>query len=165
VDWKDIPDFPGYSVHFTGTIRNERTYRPMAVQINQHGTVYVGMVIDGQQYKRSVALIVARAFLPPPEPVTFDTPIHLDGDQTNNHVENLMWRPYWFAIRYQRQFRNEMSVPEQIQDVRTGERYNNSMHAATTFGLLDREIYQSMTNRTYVWPTYQEFRIVRKNGA
>jgi len=93
----------------------------------------------------------------------FDTPIHLDGDTMNNHIDNLMWRPRWFAVKYQRQFNEpHPSIRGQIQDIETGYRFNDSWHAATTFGLLDKEIRESIIQRTYVWPTYQRFRIVHK---
>lgn len=75
-----------------------------------------------------------------------------------------MWRPRWFAVKYARQFRdpNVPHIREQIQDINSGYRYNDSLHAATTFGLLDKEIRESIIRRTYVWPTYQRFRIVHK---
>lgn len=162
MQWREIEEFPGYSVSSHGQIRNDETGRILALQRNQHGVVNVGLVRDGAQFKRSVALLVCEAFLDE-RLENFDTPIHLDGDHMNNHIDNLMWRPRWFAVKYQRQFRNPRpSIPEQIQEISTGWRYNDSWHAATTFGLLDREIKASIIARTYVWPTYQRFRIVHK---
>ena len=66
--------------------------------------VFVGLFRDQEQYKRSVALLVAKAFLKQPSEF-FDTPINLNGDRLDNQVINLMWRPRWFAIKYNRQFR------------------------------------------------------------
>lgn len=160
MDWREIEDFPGYSVNILGNIRNDRTGRILALQRNQHGIVHVGLVRDGVQYKRSVALLVCETWLTE-QLEYFDTPIHLDGDQSNNHIDNLMWRPRWFAVKYQRQFQDpHPSIDKQIQEIHTGYRYNNSWHAATTFGLLDREIRQAIIGRTFVWPTYQIFQIV-----
>lgn len=162
MQWKEIEDFPGYSVSNFGRIRNDDTDRILALQRNQHGVVNVGLVKDGMQYKRSVALLVCLAWLPE-QLEAFDTPIHLDGDPSNNHIDNLMWRPRWFAMKYQRQFKGPVpSIREQIQELTTGYRYNNSMHAATTYGLLDKEIRDSIVHRTYVWPTYQRFRVVHQ---
>lgn len=163
MDWREIEDFPGYSVNKFGDVRNDDTGRLLALQRNQHGIINVGLVRGGLQYKRSVALLVCRAWLEDALEA-FDTPIHLDGDSSNNHIDNLMWRPRWFAVKYQRQF-SDPNIPhirEQIQDTTTGYRYNNSMEAATTFGLLDKEIRESIIQRTYVWPTYQRFRVVHK---
>lgn len=145
-----------------GRIRNDDTDRILTLTVNQHGVVQVGLVRNGAQFKRSVALLVAQAFLDPPHPETFDTPIHLDGDKFNNHIDNLMWRPRWFAVRYQRQFslNIEPSIPQPIKEIHTRQRFDDSWHAATTFGLLDREILSSVMHRTYVWPTYQQFRVL-----
>lgn len=162
MEFKPIDEFPGYSVSNFGRVRNDNTDRIMTLTINQHGIVQVGLVRGGMQFKRSVALLVARAFLDPPHPDTFDTPIHLDGDKFNNHIDNLMWRPRWFAIRYQRQFssKRDIAIDRPIREVHTKQRFKNSWEAATMFGLLDREILSSIVNRTYVWPTYQQFRVI-----
>lgn len=163
MDWEPISEFPGYSVHYEGFVRNDATGRILRSTWTrrQHGMVQVGLMYDGMQYKRGVALLVARAFLEPPALSTFDTPINLDGDRRNNHVSNLMWRPRWFAIKYHRQFYNNvLGFDEPIMDVESGERFHNSLEAATKYGLLDREILTATLNRTYVWPTYQRFRLV-----
>ncbi len=97
--WRPIEAFPGYSVSDHGRIRADKSGRILQLNLNQYGLVQVGLMREGVQYHRSVPLLVARAFLEPPfEP--FDTPINLDGDRHNNHVDNLVWRPRWFAIRY-----------------------------------------------------------------
>ena len=111
------------------------------------------------QYKRSLTLLVAEEFLPPTGRPAFDTPINLNGDRTDNHYTNLMWRPLWFARKYTKQFSDDhITCAYPIEDVETREFYKNSMDAATTLGLLDVEIYLSMCNNTYVWPTGQIFR-------
>ena len=162
MDFQVIDDFPTYSVNSLGQIRNDDTDRIMALTMNQHGVVQVGLMRHGVQHKRSVALLVAKAFLDPPALEAFDTPIHLDGDRFNNRVDNLMWRPRWFAIKYQQQFVDFHGplIPNKMIEIKTKAKVKNSWHAATKFGLLDEEIYQAAVNRTYVWPTYQYFRII-----
>lgn len=163
MDWREIDEFPDYSVSNEGQVSNNRTGRILALTRNQHGIVQVGLTKDLLQYKRSVTLLVARAFLDPPAILTFTTPINLDGDRTNNHIENLMWRPKWFAIRYHKQFNNERrGFREPIMETHTGEKFKNSWQAATKYGLLDREILIATLNRTYVWPTYQQFRVIKQ---
>lgn len=159
--WEPIPEFPGYSVSYAGAVRNDETDRILSPTINQNNVLQVGLVKEGTQYKRGVALLVARAFLPPPFPEAFNTPINLDGDRTNNHVDNLMWRPRWFAIQYHRQFYNgKRGFREPVVETNTGERFPSSWEAAIKYGLLDREIMIATLNMTYVWPTYQEFRVI-----
>lgn len=160
MEWSPIVEFPGYSVSREGQVRNDDTGRIMVLTENQHGITQVGLMKEGKQFKRGVALLVARAFLPAHPHEAFNTPINLDGDRTNNHVDNLMWRPRWFAIMYHRQFHNDKrGFKEPVIDTKTNEWFPTSWAAATKYGLLDREIMMATLNRTYVWPTYQEFRL------
>jgi hypothetical protein len=160
-NWESIDLFPGYSVSDEGRIRADKSGRLLSLNINQYGVLQVGLMRNGQQYHRSVPLLVAKAFLPiiggP-----FDTPINMDGDRLNNRVTNLAWRPRWFAIKYNRQFRhpypNPILVP--IVDVKSGEISENSLECAKKYGLLEDDLVLSILNRTYVWPTYQEFTIL-----
>jgi hypothetical protein len=89
----------------------------------------------------------------------FDHVIQLDGDRSNCRADNLMWRPRWFAIRYHRQWRtpHPYRVADPIYDVATELVYDGTAGVAITFGLLEKEILFSILNRTYVWPTYQQF--------
>ena len=121
----------------------------------------VGPRLDHIQHKRSLTVLVADAFLPPPPNPSFNTPIQLDGDRANNDVENLMWRPRWFAVKYHLQFhrpRRGFIVP--IVEIHTGETFPTSWEAAIKYGLLNSEIRDAAMNRTFVWPTYQEFRVL-----
>src|SRR3954463_11128186 len=124
MEFKPIDGFPGYSISSYGRVRNDETDRILALTRNQHGVVQVGLMRDGLQYKRGVALLVARAFLDPPAIETFDTPINLDGDRCNNHIDNLMWRPRWFAVKFHQQFDGHIpKINEPIQEIHTGLRF------------------------------------------
>ncbi len=159
--WMPIERFPDYSVSDHGNIRADKSGRILSLSENQYGLVQVGMMRDGQQFHRSVPLLVARAFLPPTHG-PFDTPINLDGDRHNNHVDNLVWRPRWFAIKYNQQFKYpyEFPIMEAIIDLKTEELSENSFECAKRYGLLEQDLVYSILNRTYVWPTYQEFGIL-----
>lgn len=164
-EWRPVIGFPDYEVSNLGRVFNKVTERYMVPQKNQQGILNVGISRDKVQHKRSLARLVANAFLQPLEtPTTFDTPIHLDGDLTNCRVDNLMWRPRWFAVKYHKQFRNNQRgflVP--IEEIHTGEQFETSWDAATKYGLIDKEIRVAAINRTYVWPTYQAFRVLDLN--
>ena len=105
-----------------GRIRTNKTGRILALNVNQFGLLQVGMMRDGEQLHRSVPLLVAKAFLPQRDGA-FDTPINLDGDRYNNHINNLQWRPRWFAIKYNHQFKypSHFTISEPIVDLKTGE--------------------------------------------
>ena len=167
-NWASIPSFPGYSVSDTGLVRNDETERVLVRLVNPHGNVYVGLVHDGQQFNRSVARLVAEAFLPRHHYHAFDTPINLDGDRTHLGVTNLMWRPRWFAVKYHQQFKKVWSENRAIVDVDSGARYRNSMYAAKTHGLLALNVFEWALMYDYymdkevegVFPTNQRFRLV-----
>jgi hypothetical protein len=159
--WREILDFPGYSVSNYGRIRTDKTGRVLVTYENQFGLLQVGMMQNGIQCHRSVPLLVAYTFIPQPSEA-FDTPINLDGDRHNNHVDNLLWRPRWFAVRYNRQFRgpqlNHISTP--IVNIQTGDISENSFECAKRYGLLEEDLILSIATRTYVWPLYQEFGVL-----
>lgn len=157
--WADLLEFPGYSVSDYGRVLNTTTGVFITTCLNTRQLAIVGLMKRGVQHKRSLPLLVASAFISKPSNPSFDTPINLDGDRLNNHFSNLAWRPLWFARKYRAQFSDyHVSFNQPIEDVETREQYENSMHAAIVNGLLDTEIYLSMLNNTYVWPTGQIFR-------
>lgn len=162
MDLRVIEDFPDYSISEDGLVVNNHTGRQLSLTINQRGLVQVGLVKHGRQCKRSVSLLVAKTFLDPPALEAFNTPIHLDGDRLNNRIDNLMWRPRWFAVKYQQQFERWRGpkVPQRIIEINTKMKFKSSWHAAKQFGLLDQDIADAIEHRTYVWPTYQQFRIL-----
>lgn len=159
--WRIILDFPRYEVSTYGRVRNRFTDRIMRMNQNQSGLLYVGLVDEqGVQHIKSVPLLVARAFLLRPYGA-FDTPINLNGDRLNNHVDNLMWRPRWFARRYNRQFVEPYKYPIErtIEDLQTGDLFENSFHVATTYGVLEEDVVMSIKHRTNVWPIDRYFAV------
>src|SRR3954452_2344535 len=126
-EWVPIRGFPGYSVNPLGQVRNDSTDRILNTRINQYGVPYVGMMREFRQCIRSLPLLVATAFLPEPNEI-FDTPINLDGDRSNCNVDNLMWRPRWYAIYYVNQFKERYVNPIEapVRAVETEEVFGDS---------------------------------------
>lgn len=157
-EWRQINEFRAYSVSDRGRIRNDITDRIMVLSPNQTGIVYVGLMHNGVQYKRSVARLVAEAFIDSPNS-NHDTPMFLDGDRNNLATDNVVYRPRWYAINYMRQFEERFHSPISypLREIASGDVYDNSWHASTHNGLLEKEVVFSVLNATYVWPTYQQF--------
>lgn len=167
-EWRVVQGFESYSISTLGRVRSDIVYkngntgRIITASMNQRGLAYVGLVKNGIQHKRSVALMVAHAFIMTARPLSFTTPINLDGDRMNNRVENLLWRPLWFARKYFRQFEYPHArISHPIVEVKSEQVFENSWEAALTHGLLDQEIFEAIHDKTYVWPTYQRFEVVR----
>lgn len=159
--WEPIRGFPGYSISPQGKVRHDKNKRLVRPRYNQYGTPYVGLMKGWQQYTRSLSRLVATTFLSSPTDI-FNTPIHLDGDPTNCHVENLMWRPRWYAVKYKRQFEHRYPDPIEapVHAIDEGERFPDSFTAAIRYGLLEKEVVLSIRNRTPAWPTYQQFELL-----
>lgn len=163
--WAEILGFDGYSVSTLGRIRSDISGRILISYPNQSGLMQIGLVRAGRQEHRSVPLLVAKAFVPIPEG-PYDTPINLDGNRQNNRVDNLAWRPRWFAVKYHRQFQRpdlieKLFIGFPFEDMATGEITANSLECAKAYGLLHDDLIVSLIHNTYVWPTYQQFRLVQ----
>lgn len=162
--WLSIREFPTYAVSNHGRIRNEDTDRIMAVYENQRGIIYVGMMRDGVQHKRSLDLLVAEAFLGPPPRPTFESLIHLNGDITNSRADNLMWRPTWFRIQYHAQF-NRRDLPRvlvPVYVVDTDEVFRNSRELAIRYGVLEKDVALACNNYENVWPVDYQVRVYKE---
>lgn len=153
--FRPIPQFPDYAVSSLGRVVNQHTGRDMKISLNGRGIPIVGMMFNGTQYKRSVPVMVAQAFLESPIHESFDSVIHLDGDRRNCRASNLMWRPHWFVVRYHQQFRSRGNLKflTPVYCNETEELFENSAHMAMTYGLLERDIVESFVNGHMIWPT------------
>lgn len=156
--WKEVPNFPLYLVHPEGRVRRKDRQHEVRVHMNQQDVAYVSLMREDEQFHRGLARLVAQVFIPKSLDA-FDTPINLDGDRTNCHVDNLMWRPRWFAIQYHMQFKQRWPEPIEVplREMESGDLYDNSWHVVTTFGLLEKDVVGSVENYTVCWPTYQRF--------
>ncbi len=160
--WLRITEFPRYSVSDQGRVRNDQTGRLMIPALNQLGIPHVGLNHGGVNYRRSLAPLVARAFLRPHHQPAFDTPINLNGDREDNAVGNLMWRPRWFSVAFHRQFRmDRVAVWEEIIELDTGEIFKHSREVVVRFGLLDFDVAQCIEFGKRIWPTHQRFGLLR----
>ena len=88
--WKVISDFPNYSVSDTGLVKNNKTNKILKPYINKNrGYCYVKLQQEGRQKGIHIAQLVARCFIP--NPYSKKTINHIDGNKSNNCVENLAW--------------------------------------------------------------------------
>jgi hypothetical protein len=154
-----IPGFLNYQVTSDGRVINSRTGRDMIFTPTQAGDPTVGLMKNGKQYRRSVRVLVAEAFVEGQDEF-YDTPIQLDGNRDNVRADNLLWRPRWFAWRYVRQFRDP--IPSwyyigPIMDTSTGMQYRTIYEAAVTNGNLCEDIHNSVLYDTPVFPVGEKY--------
>lgn len=155
--WSNISEFPTYAISTYGRVMNTESHKPIRESVNTNGVVKVGLVSGGKQYTRSVALLVAEAFVPGRNE-QFDTPVHIDGISINNRRDNIIWRPKWFAHEYKSQFR-DISKHNRgpVFDLTTKIWYDTLLDAAMGNVLLIKDIMRSIATKEECWPTRNVF--------
>lgn len=160
--WVEIEGFEDYLISTSGNVKNHQG-RLLSLRVNAQDITMVGLSQDGKQHMRAVDLLVAHAFLEPPQFSAFTSVIHLNGVRSDNHVNNLMWRPRWFAVKYHRQFKedlfNDWNAPIYIMD--TDEVFNNPREIAVKYGVLERSVHEAVVNHSQVWPYGWDLRYAR----
>lgn len=161
-EWRDLSMFPNYCVSDLGNVRTIKTGRILKRSKNQQGHLKVNLTEAGHIHTRNVNHLVAKTFLDEPPREDFYSVIHRDGDKTNCAAANLMWRPRHYAIRYHQQFESYSFKNSTVGviDIKTKRVYETIQEAAVEHGLLFIDIVISAHERTFAWPTYQEFRYI-----
>lgn len=85
--WKTIEEYPQYEVSSEGQVRrNAKILKP---QLNSKGYYRINICVDSKISKPLLHRLVAKAFIPNPE--NKPQVNHINGDKTDNRVENLEW--------------------------------------------------------------------------
>jgi hypothetical protein len=156
--WRQIDGYENYSVSNDGVVRNDKYNRNVRVNYTHDGTPVVSLTKNGRTSHHSLAKLVAQAFDPPINSY-FNTPTLLDGDKENVRIENVVWRPRWFAIKYHKQIRAPRDPSKQVSVIELGTHmlFVDAYDAATKYGLLVDDIITSAHTTSPVWPTFQVF--------
>ena len=159
--WQTIDEFPDYMVSNTGQIYSIRAGRNLVLSKTVQGDLKVQLYYDKVGYTRSVRVLVATAFVEPPvsRPVC-DTVIVLDNNKNDVSMENLGWRPAWFAVKYALQFQSvypEHYMARQVQNKVSGRVYSSVLECGITEGLLFKEVYLSCLMGKRVFPSSAEY--------
>lgn len=95
IEWRPIKGFEGlYEVSNLGQVKSLNYNRTKEAKIlrlckNKDGYLCVHLHKNGKGYAKKVHRLVTAAFIPNPEGKTEVN--HIDGNKTNNRVENLEW--------------------------------------------------------------------------
>ena len=111
----------------------------------EKGYFRVNVTIDGQCYHRRVHRLVAETYIPNDNP-ELDTIDHIDGDKSNNSVENLQWMSRGDNIR------KSNSIPVIVKSLNTGytKEYNSIYDAANDLALS----YSSVCRNIFKYGVY-----------
>lgn len=99
-EWRQIADFPDYSVSNYSRIRRDKAStllngyakpgRILNGEEGAHGHLRVTLFLNGKAHRRLVYRLAAIAFLPQPRADQVEI-AHCDGNPRNNHISNLRW--------------------------------------------------------------------------
>lgn len=102
--WRPVADFPDYEVSNLGRVRSlkmrggfgprRRADSPRILKqyIDSYGRAKVGLRDNGRSSTKTVSVLVLEAFVGPrPGDSRFVVGSHLNGDPSDNRVENLIW--------------------------------------------------------------------------
>lgn len=113
--WKPVKNFESfYQVSNTGKVRSldridrlNRYKKGVLKKLcdNGRGYLYVNLKAHGKQTQKTVHRLVSEAFIPNPD--NLPEVNHLDGDKTNNSVNNLEWCTRSENMKHA--FRNELN--------------------------------------------------------
>lgn len=165
--WCVIEGFTRYQISDTGIVLNTDTGREVKPSKTQAGQIKVALHND-EDVRQTVLVktLVARHFVIG-ETEIFDTPINLDGDQTNNHYTNLAWRPRWFALQWSRQNtritegkKPHYALQREVMDLDTRAVYPTIIEAAQATGSAHSEIHISCMMQQVTWPDDRRYRFV-----
>ena len=89
-NWYPIKGWEGlYEINKNGEVRNAKNKNTIVGDINNCGYYRVSLYNQGQSKKYFRHRLVAEHFLDKPEGKDFVN--HIDGDKSNNNLENLEW--------------------------------------------------------------------------
>lgn len=163
--WATIPEFPDYEIDASGQIYNSRTRQVMRTSLTNHGhTKITLMAPDRSRHTRSVAVLVADAFVQPPNEFC-DRVVVLDGNFANVAAHNLVWRPQWFAWKYTRQLKSDQPLHYQnlrVANVNDNVEYISIIQAGMAEGLLFDDVWRSTYSGAPIFPYGAIFEITER---
>lgn len=143
--WKEVYDFPLYEISSFGRVRNRSSGHILKPAINQSGVYIVGLRAMGKTYMRGLAKLVANAFLEDVEEYlgvsAFDHVLHLDHDRSNCRASNLLYRPRWWVIKWEQEWRDGPTWRTRVIHAPSATIFETPWHAAHASGMLENSIH------------------------
>lgn len=134
---KDIAGYEYlYGITSCGKVWSYRSQKFLAINPNQKGYLQVGLCKNGERKMLKIHRLVAEAYLPNPN--NYDTVDHIDGDRTNNCVNNLQWMAAKDNTR--------KGTSKKVKCLNTGEIFNSITIAAEYFNVSKEVIERSLKN-------------------
>lgn len=92
--WKLIKSAPNYEISNNGSVRNTKTGKMLKVATNNSGYYLVCLSHKNKKQTAYIHRLVAEAFINTNLDPRTSVVNHIDGDKTNNTINNLEWATY-----------------------------------------------------------------------
>jgi hypothetical protein len=132
--WVPVYGIEGFEVSASGAVRRKSTGKLLTESVSGSGYRKVTFHEDGKRAQKLVHRIVCQSFLGPQEGKEVN---HIDGDKTNNQLENLEWVTRSENEIHSRYVLGNLCKPVTATNVETGERriFQSQAQATKELGL------------------------------
>lgn len=143
-EWREIEDFPHYSISNYGRVKREGSIEARKITNNDRGFPVV--TLYGQdsktRYLRQINKLVAQAFLPPARFANENQVWHKDGDLSNCRADNLVWDTRARVLEWNEMWRTRKPKypTPRVKNNRTGRVYENAFECGLAEGMLESSV-------------------------
>lgn len=139
--------YDNYDVSNTGKVRKHTQTRTRLMKLRRtaSGHTFIGLTANGVQKSHTVAKLVLEATGTPKKGYKADYILHLDGDRTNNRLDNLRWTNKKTSTRYRRSYirdgKTKAFTTRPVLEMNDKRLYKSIMDAARAYGIPPIDIY------------------------
>lgn len=143
----DFMGYDNYDVSNTGKVRKhtQKRTRLMKPRRTASGHTFIGLTANGVQKAHTIAKLVLEATGTPKKGYKANYILHLDGDRTNNRLDNLRWANKKTSTRYRRSYIRESQLKDcttrPVIEMNDKRLYKSIMDAARAYGIPPIDIY------------------------
>ena len=89
--WKPVKYAPHYEISNAGLVKNTKTGKMLKIATNNHGYHLVCLSYENKKQTSYIHRLIAEAFVPTNLDPRTSVVNHIDGNKSNNVIENLEW--------------------------------------------------------------------------
>lgn len=139
--------YDNYEVSNTGQVRKHTQKRTKLMKLRRtaSGHTFIGLTANGVQKSHTVAKLVLEATQAPKTGSKANYILHLDGDRTNNYLDNLRWVNKKTSTRYRRSYirdgKTKAFTTRPVIEMNDKRLHKSIMDAARFYGIPPIDIY------------------------